>query len=873
MQDIVLPNNKSLNKDIQNFLKDIGVPYSFSNKKTLLSKVELFRKVVDFPWRNDQKVVINSFVEQKHKYHVVNGIFGCGKTTMILGIHVISILKRIYKPVDAMFISFNICIKNEIRQRLKSFGMSRSTMVRTFDSIIYEICKSYNYPYLDLPNFDGKRKFVYSKCKQIINGEESLKKLENTPKFIFIDECQDLETQTFIIFKIFFGDSQVIFTGDVFQSIQKEPKESLLWALLNNPQDNISKYHMRETPRVPVNILGNIKKSLQDYYPEFRDEIEEWKSSNLRTDTVIEWEKFANYRDIFKIIDDFLELYDHTDCMILTFSSAITVKGAMGDLARIRRYLSEKNIDVNKNHKKMDYDKLFLSTANSSKGLERNNILLISTFPLERAFINFSNDLVMNLITVGITRAKERVKFVIPNYIDKYSVSLKNFVDCPQPSRERIREGKFLEEFTYMDYFNMEHCATEIIRQNIVKYDTRIELKKSVKQFETRKLFDKNIPVPKIETEEERAFVGVLIENLITSHWLTTWPTLGDVEKLRNHPMYFHCFKRIEKLVHTYKRFVSGNQFSEKQFEGIYIYSQIHLGMYNKIFMDLPKTSKEKLYNYWLVLRPQIQNIKAEGDIKIQVNMKMPFATGICDVMITDKNKVTIWELKASIDNDWKDNAMFQEMLYALMTGKTKCNIVLLNPFKNEKCSYYFNMKNIMYLREQIINNLLSWNINCYLAKNIKCKGTALKVTDNYFLYMKERPENKGFYEQIVLIYFISPTKFDIIYNIYTQAETNKDKRSEMSRVEKLCKESNISEEEALKMVYEYLMGSQCKDSKIYYMGDCNITDSRFIDVRDIITKENSDILKITDDFEISGDAFFQSMLYISSMGKDYKLM
>ena len=83
--------------------------------------------------------------------------------------------------------------------------------------------------------------------------------------------------------------------------------------------------------------------------------------------------------------------------MILTFSSAITVKGALGDVARLRRFLSQKEYDVNKNHKSMDVEKLFLSTANSSKGLERDNVLAILTFPLERAFVNFSDDLVVNL--------------------------------------------------------------------------------------------------------------------------------------------------------------------------------------------------------------------------------------------------------------------------------------------------------------------------------------------------------------------------------------------------------------------------------------------------------------------------------------------
>ena len=62
----------------------------------------------------------------------------------------------------------------------------------------------------------------------------------------------------------------------------------------------------------------------------------------------------------------------------------------------------------------MDPNKLFLSTANSSKGLERDYVLCVLTFPLELAFMNFSNDIVLNLITVALTRAKKKVVFYIP---------------------------------------------------------------------------------------------------------------------------------------------------------------------------------------------------------------------------------------------------------------------------------------------------------------------------------------------------------------------------------------------------------------------------------------------------------------------------
>jgi len=885
MENIVLPTVKTTNKDIQLFLKNLGVPYSYKTKEKLMQKIGLFDDLIKFPWRVDQKEVIESFIDQKYKYYVVNGIFGCGKTTMLMGIHVISILKNIYKPSEAMFVSFNVSIRNELKQKLKKYGMSSTTKVRTFDSLIYEICKLYKYPHLDLPNYDGKRKFVYGICKKILCKELEQIKLSNQPEYVFIDECQDLEVQTMILFKTFFSECQVIFTGDVFQSIQKEPKESLLWHLLENTDlsitsETISKHYMKETPRIPENILKNVKKSLQNYYPEFSSEIEEWKSSSSVLDTKIEWKQFNTYTNVFTDIDSFLNKYPLDKCMILTFSSAITVKGAMGDLARIRRYLVGRGIDVNKNHKKMDYDKLFLSTANSSKGLERDYVLLVSTFPLEKAFINFSNDLVMNLITVGITRAKQKVVFLVPAYKDKYSTSLQNFVNCPEPKKEKIRDDKCLNEFQFMDYYKMEHCVTEIIRQGIVKYDTRIELQKYVKKFHSTSIFEKNIPVPKIDTEEERAFVGVLIENLITSSWSHTWPKIDDIEKFRNHPMYFHCFKKIEKLFNAYNSFIAKNR--NISFEGIYMYSQIHLGMFNKIFIDIRPESKLKLQEYWNVLKYQVEHLKPEGNIKIQSNLKMPFATGICDVLISrkddSKEEVTIWELKASIDHDWKENALFQAMLYAIMTGKNACRLVILNPFRNEKCSYFFNMKTIMHLRESVISDILCWNINCFLAKNIKCKGNTLKVTDNYFLYMKEN-QDKTKFSQITLLYFKSPTKIETIFNMHIHDDVLKDeKRTKMNRDEKLSNDSKIDEQTALTILYDYLHSAECTKSKVYYGGDCSLPreESKYVSIKELIGDMDLDkVLKLTEEeYEsMPNSAFSQTISHISLLSVIFKLI
>jgi hypothetical protein len=891
-----IPGKKSTISEFKQFLINIGVTHSFKNREEYDKRISLFRDVINFSWREDQKDVIDSFLKQEYNYYCIQGVFGCGKTTMLMGMHIYSIVTELYRPDDAAFISFNVCIKNELIQKLRKYGMASKTKVRTFDSIVYEICKLYDYPYMDLPNYEGKRKFVYKICKEIIAKDKELVTLSISPSYIFIDECQDLEHQTLIIFKTFFPKSKIVFAGDIFQSIQKETRESLLWFLLNKDEDDLklSKHYMRETPRVPRNVLKNVKDSLSSYYPEFEDEIKEWKSSNKESNTKIEWHRFYNYSDIFKKIDEFLKEHDPLKSMILTFSSAITVKGAMGDLARIRRYLSGKGYDMNKNHKKMDHDKLFLSTVNSSKGLERDYVFIVSTFKLERAFVNFSNDIVTNLVTVGVTRAKNKVVFYVPAYEDKFSKTLENFASCPMPNKDSIREGKMIEEFSFGDYLHIEHCVTELLKQNIIKYDTRIKLRENIKMFNKSALFEKKITPPKIETEEERAFIGVLLENLITSSWLMKWPEVDSIEKLRTHPMYVHCFKKIESKYNTYNHFKSIHPCNgENHFQGIYYYSQIHLAMYNKIFIELSESTQQYMKKYWDLFKEKANKIKPEtGKITIQNNMRMPWTTGVSDVIVkklkdTDEEEIKIemieiWEIKASIDVEWKEDALIQAIVYALMTGKNRCTIILLNPFRNEKCSYYFDMKNIMTLRELVINDIIMWNINCFLSKNLKIKGSPLKLTNQLVLFMKK---NGKHHQQYSLFQFMSPTKVDIISNVFistSNGDKNDKKSKEMTKIEKLCFDSSKNEEDALFELYETLNSAQYKDLDVYYSGDCDFKDDRYKNINELIGKstleevledlnyEKNEELKYEADFN---NTFVSALTMCSFFSKYYKIM
>ena len=505
--------------------------------------------------------------------------------------------------------------------------------------------------------------------------------------------------------------------------------------------------------------------------------------------------------------------------MVLTFSSAITVKGNMGDIARVRKFLETLNYDINKDHKKMDPNKLFLSTANSSKGLERDYVLCILTFPLELAFINFSNDIVLNLITVALTRAKKKVVFYIPAYKDKFSNVLDLFMNCPQPNKERIREGKRLCDYTFSDYMNIEHNVTSLIKQSIISYDTRIYLKQFAKSYDSQKIFDNYIGCkrPILSTEEDRALVGVLLENLITCNWIGNWPNLPDLTVIKNNPMYSHCIKRIEKLYNKYKKSIISINFKKanitQELDIILAYSQLHQAMFNKIFIHISDFIKDRLLSYWKCLKPKCIEFKPDNydNISIQSNMRMPHLTGISDVLFTKDGEINLWEIKASVDTFWKDNALTQVILYSLMTGKSWSRLTLLNVFTNEKIYYHFNSKKIMELRNKVIEDIIIYNTNCYLSKNYIVSN--IKTFDCKNILFIDISYSYCSVSQISIIEMLSPTKSHMILNKYFKYNDSK-----KTRVEKLCNFSEIKSNDAYDFINNFLSQSVYKNREIWMM-------------------------------------------------------
>jgi superfamily I DNA/RNA helicase len=195
--------------EMKEWLKSIGAKFSLKKKDDYIARCEKFQKMVNFPWRSDQKEVLDNFIQYTHTYYCVNAIFGAGKTTLLLGMLIHGIIQKLFKPDEILFLSYNISIRNEIKRKLREFGISSKVTVRTFDSVIYEICKNTEYPYLDLPNFDGKRKHALNLCFNDCNYTPQFQ-----PAIIFIDECQDLEKYTLDIIMKFYSKS-IFFFNDL----------------------------------------------------------------------------------------------------------------------------------------------------------------------------------------------------------------------------------------------------------------------------------------------------------------------------------------------------------------------------------------------------------------------------------------------------------------------------------------------------------------------------------------------------------------------------------------------------------------------------------------------------------------------------------
>lgn len=709
---------KTTKDDIVRALREKGYKTSYRTKQEAQDALDKLQWFNTFPWHEDQQTILNWRTDDGKTESVVQGVFGSGKTTVMMGVF----SKLLEAGVsDVVFCAFNVSIRNELRKKLRMTGLKKRPSVRTFDSIIYEVCRHHEMPGLDKPDYEGRRYFV----------EKLLEKTPDEPvcpnfshaKLLLVDETQDLDYKSYDVFRALFPNAHTFFFGDIFQCIQKEPRSSLLWRVLQ-PADYRQICFMQKTPRVPTTILGEIKQALIAHYPEYTTPISNWYSSNPIRDAKIKWLPIQHYNDVFRHLTAFLQDHPPEKCMILTFSSAITVRGNMGDLSRFRQFLLKEGHNVNRNYKSMDHDKLFLSTVNSSKGLERPHVFIALTFPLELAFANFSNDLVVNLISVGLSRCKESVVFCVPVYNDRFSEVLRLYPDCPKPETGAVANKKHADhtDDTIATILHRSHSTTEVIKQGMLSFATRDALRSCAK-------FSGSAPFPQGErvkwsmrNEEEASFMGILYEVLATSLWAKRWPELDmkQMTEVQKNPMYQHCgqgiTKQFQKVAGAFKRPYHCD------FDALYDYTQFHILLSQKIRVRVSPERRDEMKAVWQRLRNDVDRIRPHcHDMRPQTNLSRPFMTGIADMICRQDDEEAgpiLYELKTCSGSDWKDEAFTQAALYMSMTQKKRGVIRLVNPFRRElaeyNISFFSKERNVL---TQVDREMLLWNFNCFLAK------------------------------------------------------------------------------------------------------------------------------------------------------------
>jgi hypothetical protein len=746
------------------FLLKDNKNYAMENFRITKKRHKEWKKVIgwmyDFPWRPEQGKIMLNFQKQDWENFVIQAVFGGGKTTMLIAMIFDLILHERCKIDEVMICAFNVAIKNEIKKKVKPLG---KVVPRTFDSIVYEICKDMSYADLKHPNFLEKRRFLYQNILRIPEDEKI--------KYIFIDEAQDLEKNVNTILSKRYPNAKKIIVGDIFQSIQKEPRESLLWNLVSN-QENENVYKMTETPRVPQQILDEIQNALYSYYPEFQETISQWKSSSNTIAKGVEWSMFKGYKDIFENIINFIEKYGYEDTMILVFSSAITVRGKLGDVSRVRRFLIEKKIPVNNSHKLMKDNCVFVSTVNSSKGLERKNVFCILTFPLELAFASFSSDMLMNLVTVGLSRCKETIQFCIPSYIDRYSPILKYYNQSPKPclsGKSDANEKKsFLTEEESKKKSTMlskEHGITEVLRLQMLSFSTKQFLIESTKKYKETN----NVPsLLSLRTEEESTLTGLIFETLLLCSWQKRWSF--DIKSVSDigHEIFENYFFQIKKIFLEFSAFVKKYPFQNcsdfHKVQGAILYSKLHLAYRNKIFCNCSQILEQQILNYWIKIKNNIhfENIDASF-LKSQHNVSGQFLNGIIDaVVLNEKDFVDIYEIKASRGRDWNESALLQAIMYGLCLYKTKFRIHLVNVLHSSWQHFYVDIKDYQETMSKIITDIQLYNLNCFLSKNRSFHNVEKKCLNIVNLFFLDGRCKNEEIESIYLYEFTSPTKISL---------------------------------------------------------------------------------------------------------------
>lgn len=159
-----------------------------------------------------------------------------------------------------------------------------------------------------------------------------------------------------------------------------------------------------------------------------------------------------------------------------------------------------------------------------------------------------------------------------------------------------------------------------------------------------------------------------------------------------------------------------------------------------------------------------------------------------------------------------------------------------------------------MTLREYLYQDILTFNVNCMLAKNTIRRPETLKMEDNV-LVVADNPKDPN---QIVMVKFLSPIKIDIIANFYANVEKDK---AEFKQ-EKFLIESKLDKKEIIDQSKNII--NKFANKNIYSFQDINILDiKKSFDFEDKINESIKEEISMLD----------KSMIFLMELFNIYRFV
>ena len=152
------------------------------------------------------------------------------------------------------------------------------------------------------------------------------------------------------------------------------------------------------------------------------------------------------------------------------------------------------------------------------------------------------------------------------------------------------------------------------------------------------------------------------------------------------------------------------------------------MAIHHKIFFNFSVSQRQDLFRYWKDVRNHVFSIRPNPALRLepQTNVKMGILTGIADAILHDKQKC-VYEIKASVKNDWKEDAFIQAFCYAIMMGQAWFTIRLVNVFKNMQIEHVVFIDKVRHVRQRLLYDMVVWNFSCFMAKHYQERQSPFK--------------------------------------------------------------------------------------------------------------------------------------------------